>query len=197
VRPAIDEIVTLLAKWDPASLDALRQRFPRDRDILREGIVAGNAEPTDDKEMRLEAAAAALRAASATYAKLLLILARRLKNARRLAFLGECLTLVAGASIMVNAATSFPVFVKILCGVLALAASLLGLIAQKRLSPDENNESALQTLFKKLVEAGVLAEGLTVEISIAAPKEDAAFANFMGQVNAACRRINEVEPYLA
>lgn len=211
----IDEMVTTLAKWDRPALEGLRQSFPTDGELLQEGIFAGpspaveGGTPKKDspetesriaedptRPARLATARAALQAASASYRTLVVRLGARLRSARSLATWGQGLTVIAGASIMANAATAFPIPVKVLCGILALAASLLGLVAQRRLRPDDSEEASLQSLFKKLTEAGVLAESLALEAGAHEQSPPEAFETFIGQVNSACRRINEVAPYL-
>jgi hypothetical protein len=202
----IDEIVSLLVRDAPTEIKRLRGDFPEHQDLLREGIVAGTADSTDagqkkaaaEKEAAVKKAAAidALKQATTTYRSLLPRLMARITSARRLALYGQVATIVAGATIVANAATVFPVAVKVGCGLLALSASLLGLVSHQRITPVGDEHSSLYVLYRKLVEAGVMADSLMTELSMNPPVEAKALNSFIGQVNSTCKRINEVAPYL-
>ena len=161
--PTIDNVVKLLKKFDPNSLEALRLEYPEEADRLRVGIVMG---PKASTNLRLAASAKGLNSAVKTCNSVLPQIRKKLKRANSIRLISELMTILAGASVFTVLATSFPNFVRYTIATVALAGSLLALIATYMGGTFHPTGGSLADAFADLVECQVEAKGILQELKV-------------------------------
>jgi hypothetical protein len=147
----LNELVSLIRAVDPLSLETMKQNIPSISKHLDYGITLGPEEVRDtDLEVAKETAIFAekvLRSASQTSQKAIEIARGKVRDAKRLRVVGQCLATVGSSGVIASLAAK--VQGVLICGLLALFSSLMSLFADYRgstLADGSTAEKALREL---------------------------------------------------
>ncbi|MBV9924561.1 MAG: hypothetical protein JOZ96_05915 [Acidobacteria bacterium] len=194
--PRINEIINLLSKNSPATLEQLRRAYPdaESAKILRAGEMAGGR---TDKQTRLraEAAVAGLDVAVRRCEQLIPAIKGRMRGGNRLQFAGQLLTVVGGASIFGLLALDYPRGAKYTAAILTLLGAVSSLYAEHIGRALHTAAGSLFDLYRKLVECHLRARQLMselkpwVESNFSGPSKE----HLVAQANEVCYEIIKVE----
>jgi hypothetical protein len=161
----VDELVGLLEKWSPSSLEAIRQKYPHQDYLLKPGRILGDG--TADTQIRIEICISALGAAAAACRKTIESVQKKLKFADRSQFIGQLFTVVGGASIFGVLALDVPPFTRYAAAIVGLAGAVLTLIAQHALRSPGAKDQSLLDIYSELIDCRATSEGALRELEIA------------------------------
>ena len=106
-RPVpIDELVGLLSKWAPSSLDELRRKYPEQEELLQPGFICGDTPA--EMAVRIEVCLLGLSAAAEKSRATVEALKKKLAIANKVQFGGQLVTMIGGASIFTVMAVDVP-----------------------------------------------------------------------------------------
>lgn len=158
----VDEIVGLLATYDPKQLTSLRQAFPEQPELFRPGIQAG----PQDSSLRIKAQIAL--AGMNTTARLgdehLSRLRSRMTRSRSLKLTAQIFTVLASSAVLALLKSEVPSVDRYIAAVIGVITAVLSLLsdslAKSRVS-GVSLEHAYQTLVKEQVTAEQIADELS------------------------------------
>jgi hypothetical protein len=126
--PAIDEIVGLLNRYSAGALAQLRFQYPRSKELLQTGIIAGE---TDDAiAVRIATAIKGLAAAVEICRERIPTIRSRIARSYRWQFIGQVFSILAGTSLLGAISADFSKVAEYAIAALALGGSLASLFSQ-------------------------------------------------------------------
>ncbi len=201
--PPINEAVNLLARFDPAALERLRQQLPEGiRPLLKPGGIAGRADPL--LVARAQVCLEALKVAVGRCDAAIPVARGRLAMARRLRLVGGLAGVLGSSSVLVTLAANQPVGGYVGGGV-ALLGSLTSFLSDFLTRLEATEGGASRTLFE--VYAGLLekrddGDQLRAEIDAylaqkATEERDRLVADLIGPANKICAEIRRLVVYFS
>jgi hypothetical protein len=165
----VDEIVGLLATYDPGRLSDLKKAFPEQAELFRVGIVAG---PTESGlRVKTEIALAGMRATVIAGDTHLKQLQSRLTRGQRLKLSSQIVTVLASSAVLGLLRSEAPGAGQYIAAAVSVVSSILSLFAE-RLSHSQISAVSIERVYLSLVRQQTVAEQLVDELTYAIKAED-------------------------
>jgi hypothetical protein len=192
-NPPIDEIVGLINRHSPNSIEVLREEFPEQADeLFREGITAGESE----KQLgaRKKACLTGLKVAIAVCENNIPLVKKKLKRANTLRLTSDIVTAISGASVVTVLASDFKKTVEYIVAVIAFVGTILSLITSYLTGVINPSAGNLYDFYKQLIECQVDAREIYNELKILEePLADTNTTELITKGNALCKKVTILE----
>lgn len=186
----INELASLLREVDPQALARVAQQSPIIGKALGPGITLGEDKSEISLDVAREAgqfAEQALQSASTSCQRAIEIAMKKVRDAKRLRVVSQCVTTIASSGVIASLAAKAPG--ELICALLALFGSLVSLIADYRgaiLADGSNAEKALRELGPLLFDVNLQANKLKAITRYATASE---LVEVVNAANAIARRV--------
>jgi hypothetical protein len=195
IAPRINEAVNFLSKFNETSLNQLRGSLPAEiQPLLKPGGVAGETDPLLGPRARV--CVAALTEAIARCDGAVNVTGTRLRWARRLGLAAGVAAMVGSSSVLATVAAQ-SMLLTIVCGLIALAGSVLTFVADFTTRPDQGGKRTVFDIYMQLSQNRHRAEQLRGELSAhlevgVTPKSEPEVSRLIGESNALCLSMIEL-----
>jgi hypothetical protein len=190
--PAINEIVWLLERFNPAALEQLREQYPEETSVLTKGLILGSKPVSaTGMKVRISACLTGLKSGINVCEEMLPRTRQKLRRANSLRFASEIITVVAGASIFTVLATNFEHQIRYVVAGLALLGSLLALAATYVGGTFHPAAGNLFDYYKELIDCQVDAKRIQQELEFwkHSDLKDSSIEDAVNSGNDICARI--------
>lgn len=202
-QPSIDEIISLLEKFEPETINRIRLENPEFKETLRLGIECGEDESSDleksNEELKLRAAVASsgLKSLLTLCAEKKGILVKRLQYSKNVAFTSKALATICSASLLTMIARK-NYEVSIVLGVINIVISLVN-IFHEHINSGFLSQKKFDDIFLKMIDSCSRAEVLVQELNffLSSPFSFEGTANNVNNANKLIYAFNkDIRPYI-
>lgn len=197
--PPINEAVNFLFKFNPASLEKLKQTLPPEiQPLLKPGGLLGRTDPLLDPRTRI--CLTALEEVIPRCDEGIQVGGTRLRRARRMSLTAGIAAMVGSSSVLATLVAQ-SIILTAVSGGIALAGSVLAFVADFTTRPDHGSKKTVFDSYMELSRCRYRAEQLRGELSVhldvgITQKREDTVVQLIGEANALCVNVDELRAIL-